>query len=139
MDGDGSTGGHADGAGGFADGAGGFADGAGGIEDVAATAAAVASAAQPLPPSLVPNAAATRLRVVRSPAAAGGAVAPPVRTPPVVLDVVPVWRGHAGHRSGGGHAVCHRPRRTMCVLCPQRDFWRRTAAIAVWLGLRRRR
>jgi len=53
MDGNGSIGGHADGAGGFADGAsgfadgaggladgaGGFADGAGGLDDVAATAA----------------------------------------------------------------------------------------------------
>jgi len=63
MDGDGGTGGLADGAGGFADGAGGFADGAGGLDDVAATAAAAASAAQPLSPSLSPNVAARGLRV----------------------------------------------------------------------------
>jgi len=63
IDGDSSTGGHAEGAGGFADGAGGFADGAGGLDGVAATAAAVASAAQPLPPSLSPNIATTGLRV----------------------------------------------------------------------------
>jgi len=63
MDGDGSTGGHADGAGGVAEHVGGSADGAGGLDDVAATAAAVASAAQPLPPSLSPNVAATGLRV----------------------------------------------------------------------------
>ena len=111
MDGDGSTGGHADGAGGFADGAGGFADGAGGLGDVAATAAAVASAAQPLPPSLSHNVAATGLRVS--------------------------W--HDCRRSGGGRAVCRLSRRTICVLCPGHDCWRRTAAVAVWLGWRRRR
>jgi len=63
MDGDGSTGGHADGAGGLADGAGSFADGAGGLGDVAAAVAAVASAVQPLPPSLSLNVATMGLRV----------------------------------------------------------------------------
>jgi len=63
IDGDSSTGAHAEGAGGFADGVGGCADRVGGLDDVAATAAAVASAAEPLPPSLSPNVATTGLRV----------------------------------------------------------------------------
>jgi len=128
MDGDGGTGGLADGAGSFADGSGGFPDGAGGLDDVAVAAAAEASAAQPLSPSLSPNVSATGLC---PPAAAGGAAAPLVWTPPVVWDALPVWGGHDGHRSGGGRAVCRHTRRTICayVYIPRKR----------WLATHRRR
>jgi len=141
MDGDSGTGGLADGVGGFADDADGFADGAGLLEHIAATAAAAASAAQPRSPSLSLNHAATMLRLSWR-ARRDRPVKPrhqPVRTPPFVWDFLPVLGGHDGRRSGGGRAVCRRPRSTICVLFPRRDCWRRTFAGAVWLWWRRRR
>ena len=135
MDGDGSTGGHADGAGGVAEHVGGSADGAGGLDDVAATAAAVASAAQPLPPSLSPNVAATGLRVswlasrqrpveprhnlfgprrsceMRSPSGAGTTAAAVAAAAPSAAA----------------------PAAPPVSFPPRHDCWRRAAAVAVWL------
>jgi len=143
MDGDGGTGGLADGAGGFADGSGDFADGAGGLDDVAATAAAAASAAQPLSPSLSPNGAATGLWVSW-----------------YARRQRPVERRHhlfgprrsCGMRflCGGGTTPTAAAAAAPSAAAPaapyvhmyissRHDCWRRTGAVAVWLGWRRRR